>query len=174
MKSDSLQMMQASMEGLQEVVKKGVTEKDGVYTFFDPGFPLVTQRQLPIVLFHKLIFAQDWYDGYDWATQQDAPQERQIRVPVKDSFNRTFPDQEKLLLVGEQPSSVRALTMFLIINALATGKRLLPDCYVRCIDKYSCNGRVSVGGFCDNGVVVLDLWPGNRDPGVGLAALRKS
>ena len=164
----------AAMQALMAAVEKGVRCDNGVYLFFDPGIPLVVLRNLPVVRQKKLIYVQDWYDGYDWANREDAPQERLLRIPVKDSFNLTFPDQEKLLTSDEEVASTRSVAMFLVINALSTGKRLLPDRYVNCINRGLGGSRVSVGRFDALGLNIDCNWDNFRHPGLGVAATRKS
>src|SRR5438067_2486054 len=62
-------------------VARGVTERDGVYTFFDPGYPLVALRDLPVARKYRLIYRQDWFDTEDWARRGDAPRVRHLRFP---------------------------------------------------------------------------------------------
>jgi len=164
----------AVMQTLMAAVDKGVQCENGVYRFFDPGMPLVVLRNLPVVRQKKLVYAQDWYDRYDWAKREDAPQERTLRIPVEGSFNMTFPNQEKLLTADEEVASTRSVAMLLVINALSTGKRLLPDCYVRCIDKDSDGRRVCVGDFDADGLSVCYDWDDCCAPDIGVAAARKS
>jgi hypothetical protein len=79
---------------LQAAVKKGVMlGEDNDFQFFDPGVPLVILRDLPVVREQKLIYPQDWYDEYEWATRADAPQERCLHLPVPESFGKTFAEQ---------------------------------------------------------------------------------
>jgi hypothetical protein len=54
--------------------------------------------------------------------------------------------------------------------ALVTGKRLLPDCYVRTADSTSYGNRVYVGFFDDRGLSVRDYWGGVCDRYLGLAS----
>ena len=160
----------AAMRALQAAVEKGVQCENGVYRFFDPGISLVALRDLSLVRQKKLVYCQDWYEPYDWARREDAPQERNLRIPVEGSFNKTFPDQKKLLLPEEEVPSTHSVATFLVINALATGKRLLPDCYVRCIDKDLVGDRVCVGRFCAAGVFVDLYWSDECCHDIGLAA----
>lgn len=164
----------AVMQALMAAVEKGVQCEDGVYRFFDPGIPLVTLRSLPMIRQKKFVYAQDWFDRYDWAKRQDAPQERTLRIPVEGSFNKTFADQQKLLDADEEVASTRSVAVFLIINALSTDKRLLRDRYVRCIDKGSDGGPVRVGLFDGYGLSVFSRWDDLCFPVIGVAAARKS
>src|SRR3989338_7738005 len=50
----------AVMQALMAAVEKGVKCENGVYRFFDPGIPLVTLRNLPIIRQKKLVYAQEW------------------------------------------------------------------------------------------------------------------
>lgn len=164
----------AVMQALMAAVEKGVQCENGVYRFFDPGIPLVTLRNLPVVRQKKFVYVQDWYDRYEWAKREDVQQERTLRIPVKGSFNKDFADQEKLLTADEEVASTRSVATFLVINALSTGKRLLPDHYVRCIDKDSDGNRVFVGDFVANGLDVNVRWDDRCHPIIGVAAARKS
>jgi len=166
----------AATAALMGAVEKGVQCKNGVYRFFDPGIPLVLLRNLPVVRQQKLVsdYVQDWYDQYDWAKREDAPQERTLRIPVEGSFYKTFPEQEKLLNADEEVASTRSVATLLVINALATGKRLLPDRWVRCIDKESGVFGVFVGFFDAAGLRVRRNWDGDRVSHIGVAAERKS
>ncbi|MDD5041532.1 MAG: hypothetical protein PHX87_04240 [Candidatus Peribacteraceae bacterium] len=166
--------LQAALQALLAAAAQGVTCENGVYRFFDPGTPLIILRSVPVVREKKLVYPQDWYDGYDWAKRTDAPQERFLRIPVTDSFNLSFTDQEKLLTEDEEVPSTRSVATFLVVNALATGKRLLPDRYVRTADKVSDGRRVVVGDFGAVGFSVDDYWGDRCDPRIGLAASRKS
>lgn len=166
--------LQATMQALTIAIEKGVQDENGIYRFFDPGIPLVTLRNLPVVRERQLMYPQDWYNSPDWVKREDAPQERTLRVPVEGSFDKTFSEQEKLLLPEEEVPSVRSVATFLVINALVTGKRLLPDCYVRCIDKDSDGDRVLVGHFDANGLYVYANWHDYRYSYLGVAASRKS
>lgn len=166
--------LQAVMNVLQHAAAKGVQCENGVYRFFDPGIPLVMLRKLQLVREQKLVYQQDWYDGYDWAKREDAPQERTLRIPVENSFGKSFSDQEKLLSSDEEVPSTRSVATFLVINALATGKRLLPDCYVRCIDKDSGGDRMYVGIFGARGLDVNDVSDDLCFARIGVVASRKS
>jgi hypothetical protein len=162
-----------ALHALKNAVEKGVQCENGIYRFFDPGIPLIMLRNLSLVRQNKLVYEQDWYHPYDWATRADAPRERTLRVPVEGSFDKAFPDQGKLLSPVEEGASARCVATFLIINAMATGERLLPDCYVRCADKDSDGRRVYVGGFDRDGLHVYSRWDDRRDSCVGLASSRK-
>lgn len=164
----------AAMQALMAAVEKGVQCDNGVYLFFDPGIPLVVLRNLPVVRQKKLIYAQDLYVRYDWANREDAPQERILQIPVKGSFNKAFPDQEKLLTSDEEVASTRSVAMFLVINALSTGKRLLPDRYVNCIDRGLGGSRVSIGRFDALGLNIDCNWDTFRHSDLGIAATWKS
>jgi len=165
----------AVMQALMAAVEKGVQCENGVYRFFDPGIPLVVLRNLPIVRQKKLVDTQNWYDRYDWAKREDAPQERTLRIPVEGSFKKTFPNQEKLLTADEEVASTRSVATFLVISALSTGERLLPDRYVRCTDKDSGDNRAYVGMFGAYGFNVRDYyWDDRCYENLGVAATQKS
>ncbi|MBI4129485.1 hypothetical protein HY464_02225 [Candidatus Peregrinibacteria bacterium] len=155
---------------LQAAVEKGVRCKNGVYRFFDPGASLVTLRDFPVIRQQKLVYRRAWFEPYDWATCQDTPQERTLRIPVEGSFGEKFLAQQKLLTPEEEVSSTRIVTMFLVINALATGERLLLDRWVRCIDKDSDGCRVRVGGCDADGLDILNCWDDEHGQDLGVSA----
>lgn len=165
--------LQAAQQALLAAAAKGVVCENGVYRFFDPGTSLIILRDVPVVREKKIMCRQDWYEGYDWARREDAPQERVLRIPVDGSFNLAFPDQEKLLTEDEEVPSTRSVAAFLAVNALATGKRLLPDRYVRTADKDSDGNRVRVGSFVADGFRVAYCGDGRCSPGLGVVASRK-
>lgn len=165
----------AVLQALMAAVEKGVIEVEkGVYEYEDPGFSLIAQANITIVREKDLMRMHDWCRKYNWARQQDAPQTRRLRIPVEGSFNQSFPNQKKFLLPGEKVPPTRIVTMFLVIYALATGIRLLPDSCVRCLDKVSGGCHVFVGHFTASGLGAGSHWDDGKNPLLGLAALRKS
>ncbi len=164
--------LQAAQHALLDAVAKGVTFENGVYRFFDPGTPLIILRDIPVIREKKIMSRQEWYQGYNWAQHADVPQERLLRVPVDGSFNLAFWNQKKLLTKGEAVPSSRIVAAFLAIMALSTGKRLLPEHYMRTADTVS--GRVDVGEFRAEGFCVGIYWDDRCNVSVGLAAVNKS
>jgi hypothetical protein len=155
-------------EALMAAVAKGV--ENGFSHFYDPGLSLITLRDLPIVRKEKLMYVLDWYEGCNWAKCEDAPQERAVRLPVESSFGKTFADQQKLLLPGEEVASVRVVATFLVMNALAKSLRLLSNCYVRCIDRDQGVNHVIIGDFGSDGFTLSGCRDGHRSDSLGLAS----
>ena len=92
---------------------------------------------------------------------------------VKDSFGKTFAEQQALLLADEEVPMARTVVMGMVVHYLATGQRLYPNCWVRCRDTATSVYRVGVGGFHSGGFGVGGYWDGDRPDYLGLAASRK-
>ena len=161
-------------DAIMAAVEKGVKVEDGHYVFEDPGFSLNTQFDLPIVRNNDLIRISqvEWCRNYGWAKLVEGPKIRRLRIPIDASFGKIFQAQERELLKEENLPSTRIVTMFLIINCLATGTRLLPNCEVRCLDMDNEGHRVTVGNFKDNGFGIGQVWDVNSNPATGIAGLR--
>jgi len=104
---------------------------------------------------HKLLTSAlgQRYLKHDWRFRTDDPRQRSIRIPVENSFINPFLAQEKLLAAGEKLPSVRVVVMLMVINYLATGKRLLPDHLVRCADKPETEEDIHMCVGCFNNTV---------------------
>ncbi len=158
---------------LMAAVERGVHEENGVYRFSDPGTPLTILRELPVCRQKSLMYKQRWYDEYDWAQREDEPRERTIKPLVQGSLLQHFTEQQKLLLPDEELIAARCLATFLVINALSTGKRLLPRYYARCIERDKYNNPIVVGCFGFEGVMLNDTEAWGPHSIYGMAAIRK-
>lgn len=187
-----------------DAVKKGVTRKGHYYRFFDPGISLVELQNVPAVREQNLIdtlsgtpFASadkgdrrylmrfrgtrdvaDLYAHEEWAHVTCAPQERFLRIPMRDSFGKTFHEQEEMLSRDEEIASARVVTLFLVINQLATGKVLLPNTCVRCKEPAKNDGHWKVGrtSACVSGGILIVSWDYQKDAPqqwIGAAAMKK-
>jgi hypothetical protein len=147
---------------------------DGFVTFFDSGWPLLRLRNA-VATKGKIFYPQRWYDTQEFAEVKEKPRYRQIRMAaVKDSFNKTFADQQTLLPPDEEVPLARQVIMGTVLHFLATGERLFVASYVRCRDKGSDSIRVGIGFFDGAGLFVGSVWDGSPDSYVGLASARKS
>jgi len=146
----------------------------GYYTFFDPCLPLLVFRDLPVVRRRNFIYHQTWYEKKDWARNTGTPRYRQLRLPVPDSFDKTFREQTALLLPNEELPTVCSVAILILIHALATRKRLLSECCVRCSEKDSGGYPVVVGGFRKDGFIFDRYCGDGRNAYLGLAASQKS
>lgn len=129
---------------LMDAVRKGVSYKYGAFRFFDPGMPLATLCDVPIVLEKHIIDKNTWYRERAWALEKAIPQERRIRIPVEESFSKLPKEQDLLLSEKEKVADARIVVTFLTIYALAKGQRLLPVQSVRTSD-------------CDGGYIMVGL-----------------
>ena len=143
-------------------------------TFFDPGWSIVRLREA-VTGKGQIFYAQSWYNTQDFATLEDQPRYRQLRMEaVKDSFSKIFADQQKLLLPDEEVPLARVVVMGMVIHFLSTGERLFPTSYVRCQDQGSDGSRVYVGRFAGAGLRVGGPWDDDPYSDIGLASARKS
>lgn len=157
---------------LLAAAERGVECKNGVYRFFDPGISLVSLQDLVLVWQKRLLRRLGLVARCDWARYEDAPQERRLRIPVKGSFCKTQQDQVKLLDADENVASTRSVATFLVINALVTGERLLPDMWVRCGNEDDYGSGIVVGFFGADGFKVDTCRDDVRTTRIGLAASR--
>ena len=155
-------------------VEKGIQYHEGVYEYFDPGIPLVVLRDLLIVREKSLIIRDHWYDHYTWAKCQDCPQKQTLRIPMEESFNKTFPEKEQLLEPGEEIASSRSIITFLVIHALSMSDLVLWEHSVACIDKKSEDSHVLVGFLSSEGFYLDFGWDKSRYRNIGIAIVRKS
>ena len=146
---------------------------EGYITFFDPGWSIVRLREFARDK-GKLFYRQDWYDdGQPFATLGESPRYRQLRMEAaKDSFGKTFAEQQKLLLPDEEIPLARVVVAGIVTHFLVMGERLFPT-YIRCADKSADGNRVLVGGFDALGLLVGGGWDGRRYGSLGVAAARK-
>jgi hypothetical protein len=161
---------------LEAAVAKGVQQIDEyTYRFFDPGMSLSNLQVLPTVVDGKLIHWDSRYESCTWAHKNCSPQERTIRLILKEAFHKTFLDQKRLLIFNEDVAPARLVVTFLVINALATNTYLLPNRLVRCIDEIGPDSRVCVGNFKHNsGLQLHDYQNHGGFEHVGVAFTQKS
>jgi hypothetical protein len=144
---------------------------NGFITFFDPGLSIVELRAR---VDSKLFYPQDWYNSEPFAKLEGPPCYRQVRMQaVKNSFGKTFVEQQALVAPDEEIPTARVVLMGMAIHFLATVDRHFPADYVRCVDWDSDGGRVGVGGFGSGGFFVGSGLDDDRNGLLGLASSRK-
>ena len=92
---------------------------------------------------------------------------------VPNSTDKTYSEQQALLLANEEVTIVRVLVYTIIGHYLATGERLFGNIYARCSDLDSGGGHVCVSYFDSDGLRVSISSTGNRLYNIGLASSRK-
>ena len=99
------------------------TFPNGFMTFFDPGWSILALHEL---VANKRIFCpQTWYDNEPFARLDEQPRYHQLQMEaVKDSFGKTFAEQQALVSPGEEIPMARVVLTGMIIHFLATGERL--------------------------------------------------
>lgn len=121
--------------------------------------PLVCERN---VMWHE----QDWYGGYAWSTDTLPSGIYRLRVPVPDSYSKTFDEQKRLLPVNEEPAPVVLVASALLAHRVQTGEDLLKNDWTRCREQAAGGVRVGLGwdegrlgvGSCWDGVRCGFLW----------------
>jgi hypothetical protein len=142
----------------------------GFITFFDCGLTINILR----LQFGEMFYNQTWYDTEAFAKLVEAPRYRQLRMTaVPDSFDTTFVEQQELLPIDEEVPSPRVVVMGMVIHFLATGERLHPDYWVRCIETDSDGYRVDIGYFDADGLRVGRDRDDHRGEELGLSSARK-
>jgi hypothetical protein len=145
---------------------------NGYVTFFDPGCSLLTLRK--VIRGVGIIRSQDWYEYEPFAMLEEQPRYRQLQMEaVKDSFRKTFAEQQALVPPDADIPRARVVVMAMAVHCLASGERLFFDYCVRCQDKDSGGDSVCVGDFDRDGLRVSGRWDDRRDSGIGLASCRK-
>jgi hypothetical protein len=146
----------------------------GFLTFFDPGWDLLRLRAFCDDKGRTIFSRSDWYEREAFAKVGDEPCYRQIQLEVAgDSFNEDFDSQWRLLPETEEVPHVRVVAMGMVLHYLSSGLRIFARSVVRCADKSSGGGRVCVGYFGGDDLVVDSYWDGLRDDDLGLASSRK-
>jgi hypothetical protein len=119
-------------------------------------------------------YPQTWYEGQPFATFEESPQYRQLRMTALDgSFGKTFAEQQVFLPADKKMPSARVVIMDMVIHFLATGERLFSESVVHCTNNDSDGRRVGVGFFSHRGLYVDHSWGDRRDDFLSLASARK-
>jgi len=140
-------------EVLMGAVERGVHCKNGVYRFFDPVFRSSSYAISPSPGSRSSSFTKTGTTSATGRTEKMVLR-TDSSYPVEGSFGKTFWEQKAILTTDEEVASTRSVAAFLVINAVATGMRLLPNRSVRCIDAASDSERVFVGLFDSVGFYV--------------------
>jgi len=126
---------------------------------------------------HKLFYSYEnaWYNKQTFAKDRGEIGWRLVRkTPVENSTSKNWSEQQALLDKSEETPSAQIMVYTIIGHFLATGERLFENVYVRTSSVDSGGGRVSVGGFDQDGLDVNGWWDGGRDGSVGVSSARKS
>jgi hypothetical protein len=122
-----------------------------------------------------LFYNQDWYNSQAFATKEKVNLQWYLvrKDEVPNSTSKTWSQQQSLLTSDESVPRACEVVFMVMLYCLVTGKRLLANMYVRCIDLDSGGFRVNVGSF-DSGGLSVSYRSGDYCYGrLGLAAARK-
>jgi hypothetical protein len=121
----------------------------------------------------KFLHEQDWYNKYPWSTEKLPSCIYRLRVPVRDSNNKTFGEQERLLPQGEQVAPVVLVASALLSHHLQTKEDLLKNDWTRCKEQDADGDRVGLG-WRGGRLGVGNFWDGVRVDYVRLSSVRTS
>lgn len=122
----------------------------------------------------KQLLFDRWYIIESFAKFAEEPRYRQLQIEaVKDSFGKTYTEQQTLVPPGEEIPTARVVLTAMAIHFLATGERVFSDHYVRCVDETSGGRLVRVGYFARGGVYVYRAHPGRSGGDLGVVLSRK-
>jgi hypothetical protein len=121
----------------------------------------------------NLMWDQDWYNEYPWSRVKLTPGVYRVRIPVPDSNSKTFVEQSKLLLSGEEVAPVALATAALLCHLKQTSKDLLDDDWARCAEALP-GGSHPALGVRGGRVRVYTYWDGRRSDRLWLSAARKA
>ncbi|MFH1694685.1 MAG: hypothetical protein ABH880_02955 [Patescibacteria group bacterium] len=116
-----------------------------------------------------------WYDSDDFADEKAKLGWLLVRKDiVPGSTDKTWDEQQAMLAENEETPRAVELIYSLILYALATGERLMPNVYARTTTVHSGGYHVYVGGFGAFGLRVGSTWDDDRWDGLGVSSARKS
>jgi hypothetical protein len=119
-------------------------------------------------------YTQDWYNKQTFAKNKGEVSWQLVRkTPVENSTDKTWDEQQTLLLQDEVTPSAQVMVYTIIGHFLATGERLFEKIWARCSDLDSDGDHVDVGLFVARGLRVYDYWDGSRRSNVGVSAAKK-
>ena len=117
---------------------------------------------------HSLFFDPRWYEKESFAALRgDASWQLIRKMPVPNSTNKNWREQQMLLEQNEEVPTARVMVYAIIGHYLHTGERLLGNTYNRCSDLDSRGDRVRVGDF----VAPFGLRIGHNCDGCGESRL---
>ncbi len=95
------------------------------------------------------------------------------KEPVADSLSKNWSEQSELIVEPMTVPNAAEVIWVLTTYKAVRGVYLLPNLYVRTSDLDSDGGRVYVGNFDSDGLVVSHCWSDHRNFQVGVSASRK-
>lgn len=123
--------------------------------------------------FPDLFYNQNWYDNEPFAREKVSGTWKVNLEPIKDSFNKAWDEQQKLLKKGEETPPAAVLTYAICKHFKETGKRVFETNYVRTSSVYAVGNHVDLGDFDAEGLYVGSYWDDYCLSDLGLSASRK-
>ena len=114
-----------------------------------------------------------WWSSEPFASRKGEVRPLMLRTTAApSSCNKTWQGQRKLLGNGELVPTARDVVEGMVAY-YRTGRRMLPDLYVRTSDVSTFGYRVGVGHFGADGLNISGHWDDARSSILGLAVSRK-
>lgn len=111
-----------------------------------------------------------------WAKEKfakETPEKGTYEIYFDKSFNQTFSEQTKDLVLGGLEVCHPAIAIEAVLEYFKkTGEKLLPDWYARTSAVGADGNRVDVGGFDGGGLCVFDYWDDDCYGDLGLLSAR--
>lgn len=124
--------------------------------------------------FPDCFYDQSWYASEAFANEKIPAGKWEVSLEVvKDSFSRTWDEQQRLIEEGFVVPPIAVLAYAMCKHFKDTGERTFTNHYARTSSLDSGGGRVHVGVFDAGGLLVSDDWDSDRRSFVGLASARK-
>lgn len=122
--------------------------------------------------FPDCFYYQSWYEKESFANEKITGTWDVSLEPVKDSFNKTWDEQQKLLKDGDEVPPVAVLMYAMCKHFKETGERAFENVYVRTSSRTADGYLVDVGDFDAEGADVNGNEPGHSDDDLGVSFSR--
>lgn len=141
-------------------------------TFWDPGFSLREQQELPMVR-GRLMIRPDLY-ARPWASQDLEPGYRQVCLPAGGTDYMYFEWQAEVVKAHrEVPCPTAIATVGWVVHFLATGDVLGRGKLMRCPEETAFGWRVALWPLAHEAILCVGgYWDDYRIIGMHLASLR--
>lgn len=120
-----------------------------------------------------LFYTQGWYENESFAKEKFSGTWEVDLEPVKDSFDKTWQEQQECVIKGTGIPPAAVLAAAICEHFKETGTRAFERVHVRTSSVDSSGNRVVLGKFDAKGLFVYDFWDSGRSSSLGLASSRK-
>jgi hypothetical protein len=114
---------------------------------------------------HCLMHPQDWHEKYAWGCEQLPSGLYVLRLPIPDSNRKTFDEQTKLLLPGEEPAHIILAATALLSHRVVAKEDLMKGNWTRCGQQTARGGHAGLDWV--GGRLYVDCYWGDDRGGNG-------